>query len=388
MQNTVYVVRCPDYDQVEEKLPELLEMMGGINKFLKPGDRVALKPNLLQAAKPEKAITTHPSLFAAVGRIVKANGAAPFLMESPTGAYPHTPASLERVYRATGLAEAAESAGIELCYDTRVEEVSFPEGKLTKHFQICAPILEADLVINLPKFKTHALTAITGAVKNLFGTIPGRAKPGYHATLMDKHLFAAMLLDLAECVNPGLTIMDAVIGMEGNGPGNGDPRQVGYLLGSENPRALDLVMAEMMGLKREDNPYLVEGEKQGRGPTRLEEIDLVGIDPEELHLPDYKLPDTTRSDTRLRSASWLQDALFPIFRNSMTLQPLVIPEDCIACEDCVNICPMDVIEIVDGDHPHALIDDDGCIRCYCCHETCPEDAIELHKNLLYRLVRG
>jgi uncharacterized protein (DUF362 family) len=270
MQNTVYAIRCPDYDQVEEKVAELLDMMGGMGKFLKAGDRVALKPNLLQAADPGKAITTHPKLFAAVGKIVKENGAEPFLMESPTGAYPHTPGALERVYRATGMTEAASAAGIGLCYDTRMEEVSFPEGKLTKHFQICSPILEADLVINLPKFKTHALTAITGAVKNLFGVIPGRAKPGYHATLRDKYLFAAMLLDLAECIDPGLTIMDAVVGMEGNGPGNGEPRRVGYLLGSESPRALDLVMAEMMGLPREENPYLVEAEKQGRGPISIE----------------------------------------------------------------------------------------------------------------------
>jgi uncharacterized protein (DUF362 family)/Pyruvate/2-oxoacid:ferredoxin oxidoreductase delta subunit len=382
MPYTVYVHRCPDYDQVEEKTAELLEMMGGISKYIKAGDRVALKPNLLQAASPEKAITTHPRIVAAVGKLVKSSGAKPILVESPTGAYPHTPFALERVYRATGMAEAAENSGIELNYDTRQEEVSFPEGKLTKHFQICSPILEADLVINLPKFKTHSLTAVTGAVKNIFGVIPGRAKPGYHATLTDKNLFAAMLLDLAACISPGLTIMDAVIGMEGNGPGNGDPRQVGFLLGSENPLALDLVMAEMMGLAREENPYLVEAEKQGRSPTRLEDITLVGIEPQELRVPDFLLPDTTRS------ASWLEDALFPLFRSSMTLQPLVIPADCIACEDCVNICPMNVIEIVDGDHPHALIDDNGCIRCYCCHETCPEDAIELHKSWLYRVVRG
>lgn len=388
MQNTVYVIRCPNYDQIDEKLSELLGMMGGMGKFTSPGDRVALKPNLLQAAHPDKAITTHPSLIAAVGRAVNTSGAKPFLLESPSGAYPHTPAALERVYRATMMTDAAASGGIELSTDTRMEEVSFPEGKLTKHFQICSPILEADLVINLPKFKTHALTAITGAVKNLFGTIPGRAKPGYHATLTDKYLFAAMLLDLAECINPGLSIMDAVVGMEGNGPGSGDPRQVGFLLGSENPRALDLVAAEMMGLDWGENPYLVEAEKQGRGPTHLEEIELVGIDPGDLRIPDFVLPDTARTDTRIRSASWWQDALFPLFRTSMTLQPKVIPADCIACEDCVNICPMDVIEIMDGDHPYALIDDDGCIRCYCCHETCPEDAIELQKSLLYRLVRG
>jgi uncharacterized protein (DUF362 family)/Pyruvate/2-oxoacid:ferredoxin oxidoreductase delta subunit len=385
---SVYAVRCSDYDQVPEKIPQLLEMMGGLARYAGPGDRVALKPNLLQAADPDRAITTHPQVVAAVGQAVSSSGAEPFLLESPTGAFPHTPAALERVYKATGMIDAAEAGKFELCYDTRIEEVSFPEGILTKHFQICSPIREADLVINLPKFKTHALTAITGAVKNLFGVIPGRAKPGYHATLTDKFLFAAMLLDLAECVSPGLSIMDAVVGMEGNGPGNGDPRPVGYLLGSEHPRALDLVAAEMMGLAREDNPYLVEAEKQGRGPIRLEEIELVGIDPGELQLPDFQLPDTTRTDTQIRSASWWQQAVFPLFRSGMTLQPLVVPEYCVACEDCVNICPTGVIDIVGEKPQYALIDDEGCIRCYCCHETCPEDAIELHKSLLYRMIRG
>lgn len=387
MNSTVYATRCTDYDQVDKKISVLFEMMGGINKFAQPGDRVALKPNLLQAAKPERAITTHPRIIEAVGEVVKSHKAEPFILESPTGAYPHTSGTLERVYKETGMAEAAAQSGIELCYDVSQENVSFPNGKLTKLFQLCSPIMNADLVINLSKLKTHSLTAMTGAIKNLFGVIPGRAKPGYHATLEDKFLFARMLLDLADCIAPRLSIMDAVVGMEGNGPSGGDPRQVGLLLASENPLALDLVAGEVMGLDREDNPFLIEAEKTGRGPTRLEDIQLIGIEPEELRIPDFQLPVTVRTDTRLRSASWLQDALFSTFRSAMTLQPRVIPADCIACEDCVNICPTNTIDIVVDTQKYALIDDDGCIRCYCCHETCPEDAIELHKSLLYRLVR-
>ena len=388
MKPTVYITRCPTYEQIEEKTAELLQMMGGIGRFVHPGDRVALKPNLLLVTSPKRAATTHPDLVAAAGKIAISAGGKPFLLDSPSGAYPHTRAALERVYRETGMAAAAWKAGLEVCLDTRVEEVSHPEGSLVKHFQLLSPLLEADLIINLPKFKTHAFMAATGGVKNLFGAIPGRAKPGYHATLTDQSLFARMLLDLADYLAPQLTIMDAVMGMEGNGPSNGDPRQLGLLLASEDPLALDLVMGEIMGLDGKNNPLLIEAEKIGRKPTKLEEIELVGMEIKDLRIPDFRLPDTYLADKRKQGASWWENTFYPLFRTGMTLKPRVIPETCIACGDCVTICPMDVIEIVQGDHPHAQIDDDDCIRCYCCHETCPEDAIELHKSLLYRVIRG
>ena len=388
MKPTVYAVRCESYDQVEEKAAELLEMMGGMAQFVTPGETAALKVNLLSASDPEKAVTTHPAVTAAVGRQARKAGAEPVIMDSPSGAYPHTKSALTRVYRACGMEEAAERSGLELNFDTRVEVVSYPDGKLIQHFEIMAPLLEAGAILNLSKLKTHALMTMTGAVKNMFGAIPGRIKPGYHAKLASKDLFAKMLLDLAACVAPRLSIMDAVVGMEGDGPGNGDPRQVGLLLGAENPLALDVAAGEIMGLDFEDNPLLVEAEKQGRTPTRLEEIDLVGIDPAALRIPDFQLPATHAPDARLRSASWLQQLVSPLFKDALTLEPRVIEEACIACEDCVNICPMGVIDIRGEEHQHAWIDEQGCIRCYCCHETCPQDAIELHRSLLYRVVIG
>jgi uncharacterized protein (DUF362 family)/Pyruvate/2-oxoacid:ferredoxin oxidoreductase delta subunit len=388
MKATVCIVRCPEYSQIEEKTLELIDLMGGIEKYLSPGDRVALKPNLLQAAHPDRAVTTHPSLAAAVGQLAKATGAKPFLIDSPTGGYPHTRLALERLYRETGMTEAAREAGLELNYDLGHQEVSFPAGLLTKHFEILTPLLEADVIINLPKLKTHVFLAMTGAVKNLFGALPGLIKPGYHAKLVDQDLFAQMLLDLAEYLKPRLSIMDAVVGMEGDGPGGGVPRQIGYLLGSENPLAMDVVAGEIMGLPREYNPTLVEAKKQGRGPTYLEEINLVGLEPSELRMENFQLPSSVSPETGLRGVGWLQRTFLPLVKDGLTLNPRVIKDKCIACEDCVKICPTEVITIKGTELQYAWINDDGCIRCYCCHETCPEDAIELHKSLLYRLVIG
>ena len=153
MENAVYVVRCPDYLQVDDKINQLMEMMGGIEKYLSPGDRVALKPNLLQAAHPDRAITTHPSLASAVGKMAIEAGAQPFLIDSPTGGYPYTRLALERPYRETGMDGAAREVGLDLNYDTGSQEISFPAGVLTKHFEILTPLLEADVIINLPNSK-------------------------------------------------------------------------------------------------------------------------------------------------------------------------------------------------------------------------------------------
>jgi ferredoxin len=259
---------------------------------------------------------------------------------------------------------------------------------MIQHFELMTPLLEAGAVINLPKLKTHSLMIMTGAVKNCFGAVPGRIKPGYHAKLPDRVHFARMLLDLAACLKPGLTIMDAVVGMEGDGPGNGDPRPVGLLLGAENPLAMDVVVGEIMGLAPEDNPLLVEAETQGRTPTRLDEIELVGIEREQLRIPDFKLPSTHSPLSGLQQTGWWQRLVSPLIKSGLTLEPRVIEEACVACQDCVRICPEGVIEIEQAEHPYAWIDKEGCIRCYCCHETCPEDAIALHKSLLYRLVMG
>jgi len=381
----VFVVRCPDYDQAEEKIAELLTMMGGMGQFAAPGEKIVLKVNLLQPTAPEKAITTHPAVVAAVGRMAKKEGARPVIADSPGGGYRYAEKSLVGFYQKSGMLKAAEEAGIEVNLDATYRAVFFPGGELVKRFKVITPVLEADGVFNLCKLKTHTFMSMTGAVKNNFGVIPGLAKPGYHAKLVDKGQFAGMLLDLAEYVSPRISIMDAVVGMEGEGPGSGGiPRRVGLLLAAQSQLALDIVASEIMGLSRENNPVLVEAEKRGLYPTRLEQVQVIGADKSDLRIPGYKLPATILDGTGFTNLPLWQRALAPLFKTGFTVKPLVIRDECTACGVCRDSCPMEVITIVDGNY--AQIDDQDCIRCYCCHEMCPDDAIELRSSLLHRIV--
>jgi uncharacterized protein (DUF362 family)/NAD-dependent dihydropyrimidine dehydrogenase PreA subunit len=374
----VYVIRCSNYGAVEEVMVKLLEMMGGVERFVSPGQRVVLKANLLAAAKPEKAVTTHPSIVSIIARMARDKKADPIIAESPGSGYPYTEKMLERSYRTTEMDKVAKEAGIDLNFDTSFQTVSYPDGEYFKRFEIITPVHEADAVINLCKLKTHGFMHMTGAVKNIFGVIPGLTKPGYHAKLKQKSHFANMLIDLCNYISPRLSIMDAVIGMEGDGPHNGEPRNVGLLVGSTSPLALDVVAGEIMGLPKDKNPVLVEAEKRGLSPVDLDQLELIGADPTELRIADYKLPSTVPglSDRIFR-------VVYPIFKNGFSVFPRIIESKCSSCGSCRDACPMHVITV--KDKTPARIDTKNCIRCYCCHEMCPHDSIELHTSRLYRL---
>jgi uncharacterized protein (DUF362 family)/NAD-dependent dihydropyrimidine dehydrogenase PreA subunit len=377
-----FVIKCPDYDHVEERLTELLTAMGGMSRFASPGETIVLKPNLLQAAPPEKAITTHPALVAAMAKMVKEAGATAVVADSPGSGYRYNEKTLDRVYRTCGMDAAAEKTGAVLNYDTTYQAVSFPGGRLVKRFEVITPVLEADAVFNLCKLKTHALTGITGAVKNLFGVIPGLTKPGYHAKLREKDYFSGALLDLAACISPRLSIIDAVVAMEGDGPGAGDPSQVGLLLAATNPLSLDVVASEIIGLPRENNPLLIEAEKRDLHPNHLDEVELVGADSVELRIPDFALPSTFLPGTGI--SVWWHKALASMFGGTLSVTPRTRKDRCVACDVCRNACPVHAITIIEEKHVH--IDKRKCIRCYCCHEMCANDAIGLHTSWLNHLV--
>jgi uncharacterized protein (DUF362 family)/NAD-dependent dihydropyrimidine dehydrogenase PreA subunit len=381
MDTKVFIVRCPDYEHVRDRMTELLALMGGMGSFATSGEKIVLKPNLLQPVKPEQAVTTHPAVVAAVARLVKNEGARPLIVDSPGSGYPYTERTLHKFYRTCGMHKVADDEGIELNLDTRHEHIAYPKGELIKRFEVLTPVLEADGVVNLCKLKTHLLMHMTGAVKNIFGVVPGLTKPGYHAKLRDKTQFAKMLLDLAEYVSPRLSIMDAVTGLEGDGPGaKGEPRHVGLLLAARCPLALDVVAGEIIGLKRAQNPVLTEAENRGLYPTRLDEVELIGADISEVRILDYKLPATVTEGSGLGRFQWLS----PLLKSGTTLKPRVITENCKACGSCRDSCPVQAITIDDDKYAH--IDDDKCIRCYCCNEMCSESAVELHQSFLYRLV--
>jgi uncharacterized protein (DUF362 family)/Pyruvate/2-oxoacid:ferredoxin oxidoreductase delta subunit len=385
MNNQVYIVRCPDYDRVDEKMDELVSLMGGMGQFVQPNEKIVLKANLLLPAKPEQAVTTHPGVVASIARMVKKQGASALIADSAGSGYKHNEKILNTLYRKCGMFDAAEASGAELNFDTTFKQVSFLEGKLIKHFDVIAPVIQADGVLNLCKLKTHILMGFTGAVKNNFGVIPGLAKPGYHAKLRDQNNFAEMLLDLAEYVSPRLSIMDAVTGMEGDGPGaTGVARHVGLLLGSKNPLALDIVACEIIGLRPEHNPLLQAAAKRGTAPSSLDEIEIEGEDIAKIRISDYRLPVTT--ETLAGHLSWWQKPLEPFFKDWLSQTPEVIREKCISCGICRDSCPMSAISIVETKRKYAEIDDKECIRCYCCHELCPESAVSLRQSLIHRML--
>jgi len=383
--NKVYIVRCADYDSVDEKMDELVSMMGGMSRFVQPNEKIVLKVNLLLPAKPEQAITTHPRVVAAIARMVKKEGASAVIADSPGAGYKYNEKILNTLYRESGMFDAAEASGAELNFDTNYRPVSFLEGKLIKHFDVIAPVIDADAVLNLCKLKTHTLMSFTGAVKNNFGVIPGLTKPGYHAKLHDQDHFADMLLDLAGYVSPRLSIMDAVTGMEGDGPGTaGTPRPVGLLLGSINPLALDIVACEIIGLRREHNPLLIAAARRGLVPACLDEIEVVGAEISQVRVSDYRLPATMKGLGGV--LSWWQKPLEPFFKGWLSQSPEVIKKKCIACGICRDSCPVNAIEIIGKKRKVAHIDDKQCIRCYCCHELCPEGAVGLHQSLMHRML--
>ena len=380
----VYAASCPDYEQAEVCIRALVEQMGGMDRFVRPGERIVLKANLLRAAPPESAICTHPAVVEAVARLVKEAGGTPVICDSPGGAL-HKEAVLRSLYEKTGMAAAAAAAGAELSMDSSTRTVSLPEGKVLRQAEIITPVAEADGVIDLCKMKTHVLMSMTGAVKNLFGVIPGLSKVGYHATHPDHATFADVLLDLTGYVKPRLSLMDGILAMEGDGPGSsGTPRQAGLLLAAANPLALDTAAGAIMNLPRQDNPVLLAAERRGLTPCRMEDVELIGGTVEELRMADYKFPASTKSN--------LMDFLGPLARpaerlckKALSQTPRIDGAKCVGCGICAKSCPGQAIAMT-APGKKARISQNACIHCYCCHELCPQKAVELHQSWLGRLL--
>ena len=380
----VYAASCPDYSQAEGAIRALVEQMGGMGRFVRPGERIVLKANLLRAAPPESAICTHPAVVEAVAKLVKEAGGTPVICDSPGGAL-HKEAVLRSLYEKTGMAAAAAAAGAELSMDSSTRTVSLPEGKVLRQAEIITPVAEADGVIDLCKMKTHVLMSMTGAVKNLFGVIPGLSKVGYHATHPDHDTFADVLLDLTGYVKPRLSLMDGILAMEGDGPGSsGTPRQAGLLLAAANPLALDTAAGAIMNLPRQDNPVLLAAERRGLTPCRMEDVELIGGTVEELRMADYKFPASTKSN--------LMDFLGPLARpaerlckKALSQTPRIDGAKCVGCGICAKSCPGQAIAMT-APGKKARISQNACIHCYCCHELCPQKAVELHQSWLGRLL--
>src|SRR3990172_2744264 len=269
----VVLKRCPDYDieRVYQSIAESIELLGGISSFINKGERVLLKPNLLSAKPIEKAVTTHPAVIEAVIRIVKDAGANPFIGDSPGIG------SAGQVAAKSGIKEVAERCGVDIVNLSDGVLIENDKGKVFKRFDVSRMAFEADAIINIPKLKTHAMMTMTLGVKNLFGCVPGKRKVSWHFEAgHDKMAFAKMLVELYTLLSPSLTILDGIVGMEGDGPGSGSPREMGIVAASGDAVALDLVVSRMVGLKREELPTTMAALELGAGETDIEKIEVLG----------------------------------------------------------------------------------------------------------------
>jgi len=374
MSTTLVSLRAvADYDPtaLESHLNELLAPLGGMTAFVRPGQRVLLKPNLLAGKSPEKAVTTHPEVVRAVIKLVQEAGGIAIVGDSPGIGKPETVAKkcgVWAVIEATGASFAAFDASTEVATRTGT----------FKQLEIAQDILDADVVINLPKLKTHQMMGLTCGVKNLFGAVVGLRKPQLHLQAgTSKENFALMLLELADFIKPALTIVDAIVGMEGDGPGSGDPVQIGALLAGSEPLAVDTVACELLGMNPDSVWTQRVAAQTGRPGTRLADIEVIGSQPAALRPATFRPAHST--DVNFRLPGFLKNSL----RRSLTARPVVDPEKCRRCGICVEACPPRAMRI---DSELGLrIDDNACIRCFCCQELCPDGALLTRQGLLLRL---
>ncbi len=378
MSATVVLKYCPDYiTEVETQLREGLNELGGMSAFVQPGQRVLLKVNLLMKKRPEEAVTTHPSVVEATVRLVQEVGGIPVIGDSPGG--PYTKNALQSIYSRSGLLEVAERTGAELNWDFGQTTRSFPEGKVAKSLTITNCVTEADVIITLSKLKTHGMMTFTGAVKVLFGVIPGLLKAEYHLKMPKIKDFAGLLVDIAQFVKPALSIMDGIVGMEGNGPSAGQPRDIGALLLSTDPFALDVVAADLIGLKPERVPTIRVARERGLTAS-LQEIDLKGDARSLWRIQDFIVPKTI-------SANFLDMVPLPksvssFLMNRVRPRPVFSHDQCQGCSDCVNNCPPKALVMSDQKRP--VVDLEACIRCFCCQELCPNLAVDIFRPWLGR----
>lgn len=387
MDNSVSIARCPSYGDadVDRAVGEVAAPWGGFATLFKPGQRVVLKVNLLRGSRPEQAVTTHPAVVKAVAAAAREAGATPIVADSPGSGLPYTERTLEKCYRRSAYLPLAEAGLVELNYDTSSAEVHFDDGRVAKKFNVITPVVEADAVVNLCKLKTHAFTVLTGAVKNLFGVLPGFDKPGYHARMRTADHFADMLLDVALFVKPVLNVMEAVVAMEGNGPGVGEPRNVGLILAGASPLAVDAAAGAITALPPENHPVLRAAAARGLEPNRPEDLDVVGPALEAVRVPDWKWPPTAPGEGGFAGYGPLQGILRSLLRDGLSVQPRVRRERCTGCGLCREACPVGAVGVIND---KSYVDEKLCIRCYCCHEACAYDAVRLHRPLLHRLVGG
>jgi uncharacterized protein (DUF362 family)/Pyruvate/2-oxoacid:ferredoxin oxidoreductase delta subunit len=346
-----------EYKELRTNVFEILSRLD--DNLIKEGSKVIIKPNLLTASKQDEAITTHPLVIKAVTEYVIAKGGRPQISDSPPMG------SFDKIINVCGLKDALHGMPVTI-REFKTSKPVQTEGKF-KNIELSADVLEADVIINLPKLKTHSQMGLTLAVKNLFGCVIGIKKPQWHYRVGEnKNLFAELLVTIYKILSPSINLMDGILAMEGDGPGTGGtPRHIGVLIGSNDALSMDMLVCEMLGIKPLSIPINKIADKMGLA----KDFTVSGKVPA---VKDFIMPSST-------------DLLFgpkfahKLLRRHLTSKPVNIKNACKLCNECVKMCPAEALK---NHGKHLEFDYERCIRCYCCLEICPHAAMKKQEPFL------
>jgi uncharacterized protein (DUF362 family)/NAD-dependent dihydropyrimidine dehydrogenase PreA subunit len=372
MNTRVSIVECQDYSNAKKAVKEALNLIGGLEKIIAPGNRVLLKPNVLTIRPPEDAVTTHPAVVAAMCELVLEAGGIPVIGDG-SGIVKPGSTTTSQAFKASGIEGVASDHGVELInFETSgFVEVDVPGAKQFSHLHISKAVLEADVIISLPKLKTHELTLYTGAVKNFFGTIPQKTRKQAHF-LEDRNRFGEAVIDIYSAVKPQLAVMDGIVGMEGNGPSSGTSVFAGVILASYDCVALDIVASELIGIDPLKVPTNRAALARGFG---TEHPEVVGTPLKKVKVK-FKNPEGGIT-------AYVPSFLMRILRRQLAVKPIINTSNCEFCKACFSNCSVHAIEEVGKS---LKINEEKCIQCYCCRELCPKGAVDLKKSSFLKLV--
>ncbi|MDR2772004.1 MAG: DUF362 domain-containing protein [Elusimicrobiota bacterium] len=368
----ISVVKCNNYKQSQEAVERAISLIGGIETFVKAGEKILIKPNLLAPRDPSQAITTHPEIVRAMIRLVKKAGATPIVGDSPGGSI----RDIKNLWKVTGMTE--------VCTDEEVQLVQF-EAEGAKSIDIGNPnikpvtfsnaVLDCDGIINLPKLKTHSLMKFTGGVKNFYGTIPGLLKVEYHKYASKTKDFSDLLANIYTFLKPKirLTLIDSVLAMDGAGPSAGNVKELNFIAASQDTAELDAFLLTILGYNI-SKYYLLK--KLNITKKTVAAFEIAGDSIRELGLGGFKFP-------RGRMFEMAPKFMVKFLGKFLWIKPFINEDICRKCLICGKSCPVKAIHI--GKHNCPTIDKTLCISCFCCHEMCPYKAIGFKKSLLAKL---
>lgn len=369
----ISLLKCNDYNKANSAVKEAVTLLGGISAFVKPGEKILIKPNLLSPKEPHRAVTTHPAVVQAVIKLVKSAGAVPVVGDSPGGGI----RDIENLWTKTGMAQICREENVELVNFEAAGSQEFDIGdKNVKKVHFSNAVLNCDGIINLPKLKTHSLMTFTAGVKNLYGCIPGLMKVEYHKYASKNEDFADLLTNIYLFLKDKIrfTLIDGIIGMEGNGPSSGEPRKMHMIAASADTCALDSFLLEMLDADLSKNRVLKNFEII---KNSIENLEIIGNSPKDFNLSGFKFPHPVKLDLIPR----------PVVRalgKFLWIKTKIKKKECTRCYFCIKSCPVKAIRVnEDTKYPEIALS--KCVSCFCCHELCPYKAVEFKKSLLAKL---